>query len=92
MLQILLDNVVSNIKLSSRSHTDGKGERRKGIRVRTFEHWELEVMGLGVETQEMEGSSAESEISRLRECGVPGPDMRTSLTYWGGGGGSKQGD
>lgn len=32
----------------------------------------------------MEGSSAESEISRLRECGVPGPDMRTSLTYWGG--------
>lgn len=53
MLQILLDNVVSNIKLSSRSNTDGKGERRKGIRVRTFEHWELEVialMGLGVET------------------------------------------
>ena len=50
MLQILLDNVVTNMKLSSRSNTDGKGERRKGIRVRTFEHWELEVivlMGLG---------------------------------------------
>lgn len=37
----------------------------------------------------MEGSSAESEISRLRECGVQGPDMRMSLTYLGGGEASK---